>query len=185
MSTSSAFMSRARCLPVTIAAVLSFMMLAGCVRSATPLLTDAQPLLGQHVRFQHYDLRDGGAYDPEPSEFTWDGARYVGLLGKSKEPAAFTVFAFEGRDFIIQNAPPKKDAPVEYALMRKLADGLYLTFVIDEHDADEATRTKLCADIRAGTCVITTREALFAFARATAAKPRETGGLAIVLGEEK
>jgi hypothetical protein len=171
--------------PRTIAALLALVALAGCVRSTTPILTDARPLLGQTVRFTHYDLREGVAHDPDASEFHWDGTRYVGTVGTSKDPAAFTVFPFEGRDFIIQNAPTKKDVPIEYAIARKLADGVYLTFLIDESDADAATKTKLCVELDAATCTIVDREALEVFARASAAKLRDTGGLAIRLPDDK
>jgi hypothetical protein len=171
--------------PRTIVALLALVGLAGCVQSAAPVLTDAKPLLGETVRFAHYDLRDGSAHDPDSSEFRWDGTRYVGVVGTSKEPMSFVVFPFEDRDFIVLNTPTKKDVPIEYALARKLADGLYLTFLIDETDADDATRAKFGVEHSDATCTITDREALIAFARASAAKPRDTGGLAIRLADDK
>lgn len=172
-------------LPRTIAALFALAMLTGCIRSTSPILTDAQPLLGQTARFQHYDMRDGAAHDPETSTFHWDGTGYAGVTGKSNDPAKFTVFPLEGRDFIIQTFPTKKDAPVEYALAHKLADGVYLTFLIEERDADEATRAKFCVDVQRETCTIASREALIAFAKASAAKPRDKGGLTIRLPDEK
>lgn len=184
MTTSSRTVCRLR-LPPAIVALVALVALAGCVQSTEPILTDAKPLLGQSVRFQHYDLRDGVAHDPDASEFHWDGTRYVGVAGKSKEPIAFAVFPFEDRDFIVQNAPTKPDVPIEYALARKLADGVYLTFLIEENDADQTTRTKFCVEVQSGTCRIVDREALEIFARASAAKLRDTGGLAIRLADDK
>ena len=168
-----------------IAALLSFSVLAGCVQSAAPILADAKPLLGENVRFHHYDLRDGFAHDPDSSEFHWDGARYVGTVGQSKDAMAFTVFALDDRDFVIQNAPTKKDVPIDYAIARKLADGVYLTFLIEEKDTDEATRAKFCVEHTDATCTVVEREGLIAFARASAAKLRDTGGLAIRLADDK
>ncbi len=184
MTPSSPRTVRRQRLPRTIVALLGFVALAGCVRSTTPILTDAKPLLGQTVRFQHYELRDGMARDPDSSDFHWDGTRYVGVAGSSKEPLAFTVFPFEERDFIIQNAPTKNDVPIEYALARKLADGVYLTFLIEENDADAASRDKFCVELDRTVCTIATREALIAFAWATAAKPHDSGGLAIRLADD-
>lgn len=168
-----------------LVALLSFLALAGCVQSAAPILTDAKPLLGETARFAHYDLRDGTAHDPDTSESKWDGSRYIGVAGSSKEPFAFTVFALDDRNYIVQNAPAKKDVPIDYAIARKLADGIYLTFLIDEKDSDEATRAKFCVEHSDATCTVAEREALIAFARATAAKPHDTGGLAIRLADDK
>lgn len=168
-----------------IVALAGFTLLTGCIQSAAPLLTDAKPLLGESVRFQHYDLREGFANDPDTSQFRWDGTRYVGTAGQSKEAVAFTVFALDDRDFIIQNAPTRKDFPIDYAIARKLADGIYLTFLIEEKDSDEATRTKYCVEHSDATCTITDREGLITFAKASAVKLRDTGGLAIRLADDK
>jgi hypothetical protein len=185
MLTSSTHTAWRRCLPQAIVALLGYVALAGCVKSDAPILTDAKPLLGENVRFNHYDLREGFAHDPDSSQFHWDGARYIGTAGQSKEAMAFTVFALDDRNFIIQNAPIKKDVPIDYAIARKLADGVYLTFLVEEKDSDEATRTKFCVEHSDATCTITDREGLMAFARATAAKLHDTGGLAIRLADDK
>ncbi len=74
----------------------------------------------------------------------------------------------------------RRGHPAEYGIARKLADGTYLLFAVDEDDADEATRAKFC-DKGAGTaCRVATREAVLAFARASAAKPHPAGGLALL-----
>lgn len=171
-------------LPRTMAVLLGFFALAGCIQSKSPILTDAKPLLGENVRFQHYDARDGAARDPDTSEFHWDGTRYIGTAGSSKETVAFNVFRLDERNFIIQNAPAKKDFPIDYALAHKLAEGVYLTFLIEENDADEATRTKFCVEVQQGTCTVTSLDGVMAFARATAAKPHDAGGLAIRLADD-
>jgi hypothetical protein len=185
MTQSSARPLAARHLPRTIAALLGFLALAGCIQSKSPILTDAKPLLGENVRFQHYDAREGAAHSPDNSEFHWDGARYIGTAGSSKETVAFNVFALDERNFIIQNAPMKKDFRIDYALAHKLAEGVYLTFLIEEGDADEATRAKYCVTIDQGTCTVGGLDGLMAFARATAAKAHDTGGLAIRLADDK
>jgi len=185
MTQSSARPLAARHLPRAIVALLSFLTLAGCIQSKSPILTDAKPLLGENVRFQHYDARDGAARDPDTSEFHWDGTRYIGTAGSSKETVAFNVFRLDERNFIIQNAPAKKDFPIDYALAHKLAEGVYLTFLIEENDADEATRRTFCLEVGQGTCTVASLEGVMAFARATAEKPHDTGGLAIRLADDK
>ena len=54
-----------------------------------------------------------------------------------------------------------------------------------EIDADEATRDKFCAKGSPSACRVETREAVVAFARATAATKHESPGLAILLAPKK
>jgi hypothetical protein len=171
---------RARIAPHLLA-VASFALLAGCITSNEPILTDAQPLLGTDPQMQLYTLRDGAAHEPLSGGFHWQDGRYVAASATLKDINPFTMHAFEGADLIVQGTKPGQ--PTEYAIARKLADGTYLAFVIDEKDADDATRAKYCAADAGAACRVTTREAVLAFAHATAAKPHTTGGLAILLGQ--
>jgi len=162
-------------------AVMSLAILAGCIDSAKPLLTDAQPLLGERPRLEFYVLREGAAREPAAETFAWRNGRYVPIRGTAGDIHDFTLHAFEGADLIVQSVRPGH--PAEYAIARKLADGTYLVVAVDENDADDATRDKFC-DKNAGTaCRVTTREAVLAFARATAAKPHASGGLAVLLAD--
>jgi hypothetical protein len=103
--------------------------------------------------------------------------------GTFREASAITVHAFEGADRIVQSI--RTGRPVEYAIARKLADGTYLVVAIDENDADETTRTKFCGKDAGTACRIETRDQLLAFARATAAKPHSTGGLAVLMPDRR
>ena len=71
----------------------------------------------------------------------------------------------------------------EYAVMHPLADGVYQVVTIDEDDADASTRAAQCKHPGGVACRIETREQLFTFARATAAKKKAGGGLAIRLDD--
>ena len=155
--------------------------LAGCISSKTPLLTGGNPQFGKVAHFQFYGLSSSGARDPQQARYRWDGGRYVYVDGDYKDTAAFAIRPLAGRDFIVQSINAKADPEVGYALARRLASGVYLLILIDEEDADAATREKYCA--RKTECRIETSEALMAFARATAAKPRDMGGLALLLAE--
>ncbi len=60
-----------------IPAFVGLALLAGCIGSAKPLLTDAQPLIGPNPRLEFYVLRDGAAREPAAQTFAWRNDRYV------------------------------------------------------------------------------------------------------------
>ncbi len=162
-----------------IFALIALASLAGCIDSAKPLLTDPQPLIGSRARLEFYVLRDGAAHEETAAAFAWRNGRYVPVRGTASDIHDFTLHAFAGDDLIVQSL--RRGHPAEYGIARKLADGAYLLFAVDEDDADAATRDKFC-DKSAGTaCRVSSREAVLAFARASAAKPHPAGGLALLL----
>jgi hypothetical protein len=173
---------RARCGPHLLSlgfALASFALLTGCISSDGPILTDGQPLLGKEPHLQFYVLRDGTAREPSAKTFRWQDGRYVPIGRSAKDIGPFTLHAIEGSDLIVQTVSTGK--PVEYGIARKLADGVYLVAVVDESDADEATRNKFCDKPPGTACRVTTREAILAFARASAAKPHAGRGLVLLM----
>ena len=170
-----------------IFAALCSLTVAGCIDSAKPILTDSQQAFGKVAKFQLYGVRKGFGVDPEQTTFTWNGALYARTSGGLKDVSAFSVHPFEAGDFIVQSVPANRPSMTEYALMHKLLDGVFQVVVIDENDADEPTRAAYCGkgEKNDRTCRIETREQLFAFARATAARKRDDGGIAIRLPDEK
>ena len=161
------------------------LVLTGCVDSSGQILTDAQPILGPRLNLQLYSLREGHAHDPELASFAWNGKLYVRSGGGMKDVSSFTVHPFEAGDTIIQSSQLRHPQIAEYALMRKLAEGAYQVIAIDEDDADEPTRAAQCKHPGGAACRIETREQLFTFARATAAKRKTDGGLAIQLDDAR
>jgi hypothetical protein len=162
-------------------AALCALSLAGCVDSADPILADSQPVFGERLKLQLYTLDKGYAREPVQVTYAWNGGLYTHAGGGLREVSAFSVHPFEGGDYIIQTVSGKKALAAEYALMHKLADGVYRVNAIDEADADEQTRVAYCKRLDRAACRIATREQLFAFARATAARNKEDGGLVIRL----
>ncbi len=162
-------------------AALCAVLLAGCVNSKGPILADSQPVLGPRLKLQLYSMRKGYAADPEQASFAWNGKLYAHSGGGLADVRGFSLHPFAGGNYIIQSVPVKRPQMAEYALMRPLADGVYHVVVIDEADADAATRATHCTKLPNIACRIATRDALFAFARATAARHRDEGGLAIRL----
>ena len=167
----------------TAAAALCALSLSGCVDSVGPILPDTQPLFGEHVRFQFYTLRKGLAEEPEQAAYKWDGRRYVHSGGGMRDVRAFSAHPFEGDTFIIQGTSAKRPRITEYAVASKLTDGVYQAIGVDEDDADAATRAAHCKKTSDSGCRIETREQLFAFARATAARHKGDGGLIIRLAD--
>ena len=166
------------------ALIVTASLLAGCIDSSAPILTEAKPMLGERLHLQLYSLRNGSAVDPEQFIYVWSGTHYARARG-SRNMNDFTVHPFEGGDLIVQTVPSGRVRSTEYALLHLLMDGVYYVVVIDEDDADEATRNANCAKAGDYACRVTTREQLFAFARATAARKKTDGGLAIRLADEK
>jgi len=164
-------------------ATLCAVLLAGCVDSIGPILTDTRPVLGERLKLQLYSMHKGYAEDPEQATFDWDGRFYAHADGSMADVRGFTVHFFENGDYIIQSVPAKRPKMAEYALMRPLTDGVYHVVVIDEADANAATRAAHCAKVPGVACRIATHEQLFAFARATAARRQQDGGLAIRLND--
>jgi hypothetical protein len=164
---------------------LCALSLSACIDSSGPILSDSQPVLGPNLKLQLYTLRDGYARDPERARFTWNGKLYIHAGGSMRDVRGFSVHPLEGADYIVQSRPARHPEHVEYALMRKLAEGVYQVIAIDEADADEATRAANCKHPGGVACRIETREALIAFARATAARRKTDGGLAIRLPDDK
>ena len=173
----SSFLARA------MLAALGALTLAGCIDSAAPILADAEPVLGPQLHLQFYGLHKGVADDPEQAFYRWDGKLYAHVSGGMADIVGFSLHPFEGGVFIIQSVPVKKEAGIDYAVMRKLTEGVFHVVPVDEDDADAATRAANCKPVNYS-CRIATRDALFAFARATAARHKADGGLAIRLPDE-
>jgi hypothetical protein len=166
-------------------AALCALALSGCIDSSGPILTDSQPALGPRLNLQLYALREGHAFDPEQARFAWDGKLYAQSGSGMNDVSGFTVHPFEGGDYIIQSSPARHLQIAEYAVMHQLADCVYQVIAIDEDDADATTRAAKCKHPGGAACRIETREQLFTFARATAAKRKTGGGLAIRLEDPK
>lgn len=159
-------------------------LLAGCIQSDGPILSDSAQPFGETLRLQLYNLSKGHARHPEGVSFKWNGHHYTRTGGGLRDVSGFTIHAFEGDDFIIQTVPAKHDEPTEFAIAHRLAEGVWQVVPVDEADADAATRDAMCKKSSQSICQVETREQLLAFARATAARRKDEGGLAIRLPDK-
>lgn len=156
------------------------LLLAGCVQSEGPILSDSAQPFGAAVKLRLYGLSKGFARDPQSVSFRWNGHYYARAGGGLRDVSGFTIHPFEGDDFIVQTVPAKPRSPTEFAIAHRLAEGTWQVVPIDEADADAPTRDAYCKSNK-GACIIETRQQLLAFARATAAQQKADGGLAIRL----
>jgi hypothetical protein len=161
-------------------AAVAALSLTGCISSTAPILSDAKPVLGERGLIHVFTLSQGAAHEPGVISFQWSGSRYL-VRGKPIGFSDFTAYPYEGRDWIVQGTTQRAPSHIEYGLARRLADGVYLLVAINEDDADPPAREKFCTKTQDASCRIATPEQLFVFARATADKPVEGGGLAVVV----
>lgn len=170
-----------RKLAVAIAATLS---LAACVESRAPIITDAEPLLGQQFGVHLYEeFVDNRAGDVHSSIYWWKEGQYVRAYGLARDARHFVAQPLQGNDFLIQSSDDRQDS-YHYWLGRKLSPGVYLIFALDEMTLDEPARRSVCGpDGLNGICRITTREQLVTLARATAANPPKAAALGVIVGK--
>jgi hypothetical protein len=165
------------------AVVLCALALSGCVDSSGPLLSDAQPVFGEQARLQFYSLRKGTADEPEQATYRWDRGAYQRTGGGMTDVGSFSVHPLARDIFVVQSASAKRPGMFEYAVARKLVDGVYQVIAIDEADAGRVARARFCKRAGDSACRIETRNQLYAFARATAERKRSQGGLVLRLSD--
>jgi hypothetical protein len=163
---------------------LTACLLTGCISSSGPILGDAKALLGDRIQIHRFTPGKSGGRTHAMGLFEWVGGRYIPRSGP-RDITDFTVHAYEGRDLIVQIRPVRSGGSTEFGLARRIAEGVYLVIPISEEDADGPTRERFCAKTQNASCRITTPEQLFVFARATAAKEEEGGGIAVIVPAER
>lgn len=161
-----------------LGALLAAFGLSGCISATSPILGDARAILGDRIQVHLFTPSKDGARDHSTGLFEWNGSRY---LPRSGDFTDFTIHSYEGRDLIIQSRASRSGGIIEFALARRVAEGVYLVIPIREEDADEPTRERFCTKTQGAPCRITTPEQLFVFARATAERDEDSGGIAVVL----
>jgi hypothetical protein len=166
-------------LAATAAAALS---LSACVTSQKPLLTNAKPTLGQRFDVHFYEsFIDKKASDFHTSSYSWKDGRYVRASGLAQDVTSVVYQPLEGNDYLIQGSG-EKQAVYYYWIARKLIDGVYLIFPLNETDSDAAIRDAVCTKGQpTGVCLIETYDQLAMLARATAAKPMRDPSLGVVV----
>src|SRR5215475_11175870 len=152
--------------------------LTGCISATGPILGDAKAILGDRIQVHAFASPKDGTRDYSTGIFEWSGSRYVRRSGDFTD---FTIHPYEGRDLIIQSQASRGSSIIDFGLARRIAEGVYLIIPIQEEDADEPTRSRFCTKTQGASCRISTPEQLFVFARATAARDEDNGGVAVVV----
>ena len=175
-------MSRIVFTKLSVAAIAA-LFLSACVQSETPLITDAQPLLGQQFEVHLYEeFVDNKASGVHASTYQWKDGQYVRASGLARDAKRFVAVPLAGSDFVIQSSEENGKVFV-YWLGRRLTPGVYQIFGVNEMDVDEATRKTICGDRSVDICWVTSRDQLLTLARATAAKPPRNAALGVVLSK--
>ncbi len=165
------------------AAAIAALFLSACVQSQAPLITDAQPLLGQQFEVHLYEEFVGNkASGVHASIYQWREGQYIRASGFAQDAKRFVAVPLAGSDFVIQSSDENGKIFV-YWLGSRLTPGVYQIFGIDEMDADETTRKTICGDRSVDICWVTSRDHLLTLARATAAKPPRNAALGVVLSK--
>jgi len=140
-------------------------------------------VFGEQLRLQFYSLRKGIADEPEQATYKWDRGAYQRTGGGMTDIGSFSVHPLARDIFVVQSATTKRSGIFEYAIARRLADGVYQVIGIDEADAGRLTRARYCKRSSDSSCRIETRNQLYAFARATVERKRGQGGLVLRLAD--
>ena len=158
--------------------------LSACVESQIPLISDARPLIGQQFEVHLYEnFVDGKANDFHASVYRWKDGQYVRASGLARDAKSFVAQLLAANDFLLQSTD-ENGKRFDYWIGRKLADGVYLIFPLDENDSDDATRNAVCGkDSPDRVCRIKTHDQLVTLARATAAKPVREAALGILVAK--
>ena len=177
---------------IAAATASAALLLSGCVESEKPLLTDAKPLLGQQFEVHLYEsFVDKKASDFHSSVYHWEGGQYVRASGLARDVKRFVAQSLSSNDFLIQSTgysekstSGKNEKLFEYWIGRRLVDGVYLIFALNESDVDDATRNAACGNEQSeGVCRIQSYDQLVILARATAAKPVRDFALGVILAK--
>ena len=124
-------------------AAAAALALSACVESQMPLVTDARPLLGQQFEVHLYEnFIDKKANDFHTSSYRWTDGQYVRAGRLARDAKTFVAQPLEANDFLIQSTDENSKL-FNYWIGRRLVEGVYLIFPLNEDDVDDATRIRL------------------------------------------
>jgi hypothetical protein len=166
------------------APLLPALAVSGCISASDPILTDAQAILGDQIEVHLFSGPKAAGRPHTVVTYQWNGSRYL-PREPSQDFGEFTIHPYEGRDLIVQTRSVRAPRITEFALARRLAERVYLLIAINEEDADEAARGRFCTKTQDAACRISSPEQLFVFARATAAKDEDSGGIAVIVPNDR
>jgi hypothetical protein len=158
------------------------LILAGCVQSEQPLLSDAKPLMGESFEAHFFEnFVDGKASVVHTAYYRWTDRRYMLVRGSNERVTSFTGVALDDENFVVEGAV-KENTAFNYWVARKMVDGVFLIVPVNETDSDDATRAAACTGKQAeGYCFVEKREELVKLAKATASKTLRDPTLGVIV----
>ena len=143
------------------------------IDSSAPILAESRPVRGPEPKAQLYASRKAYATEPERADYTWNRELNAHTGG---DVHVFSVHP--ANDYIVQTVQK-----TEHSLLRKFAKGVYLVVVVDDADANEATRAAYCKYVERSSRRIEPAEHPFTYTLATPARQKDEGSLAIRLSD--
>jgi hypothetical protein len=134
---------------------------------------------------------DKKANDFHSATYQWKDGEYLRASGLARDIRRFVVQPLSSNDFLIQatgdtdkQTSDPNERIFEYWIGRRLVEGVYLIFALDETDVDEATRHTICGDEKpVGICHIQSHDQLVILAHATAIQPVRESALGVILAK--
>ena len=156
--------------------------LASCVVSEKPLLAEGEQMAGAHFTARLYRaFSNGASRERRTAIFQWRDGAYAKEPDGETSVVELVARKLGSDDYVVQGAYPGKKV-FQYWIARKLTEGAYLLFALDETSVPRATRDHLCVENRSpDICLLETREQLLDLAHATASRPAKDAEIAIIV----
>lgn len=156
--------------------------ISGCVESHTPILTKTEPLFGSQFKVHLYDtFIVGKARNVQVLRYQWRTHGYQRVGQRFGDDSEFVVQSLDDESFIVQTHN-MENALFHYLIARRILDGVFLVFPIEEADAGATTLAEMCGkDSPTIICMIRTYDQLVTLARATASKPPRNPLLGVIV----
>jgi hypothetical protein len=160
------------------------LILASCVVSDKPLLAEGEQIAGAHFTAQLFRaFSNGASHERRTAIFRWQDGAYAKAPDGETSVVELVAQKLGADDYIVQGAYPGKKV-FQYWIARRVNEGAYLLFALDETSVPRATRDRLCVENRSSDiCRIETRDQLLKLAHATADRGPKEAEIAIVVEE--
>lgn len=175
---------------LTMASLIGLSLCLGsCVISEAPLLAKSKPLLGpQFDMIVYRDFASDKGFESHHVNYRWIDGAYTRNSATTTHIIRFVSEPLGGNDYLIERSQSDRaNGPAHvftYWIGRKVTDGTYLIFPIDEHDLSQTDRESVCAkDQSEGSCIVREHAQLVVAARATASKPIRNPAVGILVDE--
>ncbi len=134
------------------------------------------------------DFEAGKGFGSQYVNYRWLEGAYVRDSATTTHVIKFAAEPLDGSDFLIERSQSERAAApanlYTYWIGRKVTDGTYLIFPVNEHDLAPGETSRICdKDSPEGFCGVNDHEQLVAAARATASKPVQAPAVGVIVDD--